>query len=71
MKVIEIEVPIKGTKYDIEDKLLSQDFKVFYKVLTISDYYLPINENIEKLIIPKTFKEIFREFFAVFLHQKY
>jgi len=54
MNVIEIEVPIKGTKYDIENKLLSQDFKVFYKVLTISDYYLPINENIEN---HKTLKE--------------
>ena len=33
------------TKNDIEKMLLENKFEIFYKVLTISDYYLPINED--------------------------
>ena len=47
MIIEEIELPIKGKKEDIEDILLSNGFQVFYKVLTITNYYLPISESIE------------------------
>ena len=46
MNVVEIEVPIKGKKEEIEKTLLENDFEVFFKVLTITSYYLPNNENI-------------------------
>lgn len=45
MIIEEIELPIKGTISEIENKLLSNDFEVFYKVLTISSYYLPTEET--------------------------
>ena len=46
MIVEEIEIPINGNKNDIERTLLNNNFVIFYKVLTISDYYLPINEEV-------------------------
>lgn len=45
MIIEEIELPISGNKDDIEKMLLDNKFEIFYKVLTISDYYLPINED--------------------------
>ena len=45
MIIEEIELPIKGNKEDIEKMLLTNDFQIFYKVLTITNYYLPINES--------------------------
>jgi len=45
MPIVEIELPIKGDLDKINKQLLEQGFEVFYKVLTISDYYLPINDN--------------------------
>lgn len=47
MIIEEIEIPIKGTFEEIEDKLLVNGFEVFYKVLTITSYYLPENETTE------------------------
>lgn len=47
MIIEEIELPIKGTISEIENKLLSNNFEVFYKVLTISSYYLPTGETTE------------------------
>ena len=47
MIIEEIELPIKGNKEDIEKMLLTNDFQIFYKVLTITNYYLPINESME------------------------
>lgn len=48
MIVEEIEMPIKGTLEEIENKLLLNGFEVFYKVLTITSYYLPENETTEE-----------------------
>lgn len=48
MIVEEIELPIKGKKEDIEKILLSNGFEIFYKVLTITSYYLPIDKSSEK-----------------------
>ena len=45
MIIEEIELQISGNKDDIEKMLLDNKFEIFYKVLTISDYYLPINED--------------------------
>ncbi len=60
----EIHAPVK--KGDVVgEAIILFDGEIIEKIHLLS------NENIEKLIIPKTFKEIFREFFAVFLHQKY
>ena len=47
MIIEEIELPTKGNKEDIEKMLLTNDFQIFYKVLTITNYYLPINESME------------------------
>ena len=47
MIIEEIELPIKGNKVDIDKKLLANGFQVFYKVFTITNYYLPINESLE------------------------
>ena len=47
MIIEEIELPIKGSKEEIEKKLLENGFMVFYKVLTITSYYLPANESTE------------------------
>lgn len=47
MIVEEIELPIKGKKEDLEKKLLDNNFEIFYKVLTITSYYLPKNESLE------------------------
>lgn len=47
MIIEEIEVPIKGKKEDIEKILLANGFEIFFKVLTITSYYLPINETLE------------------------
>lgn len=47
MIIEEIELPIKGTLEEIDNRLLSNGFEVFYKVLTITSYYLPENETTE------------------------
>ena len=47
MIIEEIELSIKGNKEDIEQRLLSNGFQIFYKVLTITNYYLPVNEPLE------------------------
>ena len=47
MIIEEIELPIKGNKEEIEEILLANRFHIFYKVLTITNYYLPINESME------------------------
>ena len=54
MIIEEIELPIKGKKEEIEEILLANGFQIFYKVLTITSYYLPINESMEN---HKTLKE--------------
>lgn len=54
MIIEEIELPIKGKKEDIEKILLENNFENFYKVLTISSYYAPINASLEN---HKTLKE--------------
>ncbi len=46
MIIEEIELPIKGKKEDIEKKLLDNKFEIFYKVLTITSYYLPQYESL-------------------------
>lgn len=47
MSIEEIELPIKGNKEDIQKRLLTNGFQIFYKVITITNYYLPINESLE------------------------
>ena len=47
MIIEEIELPINGNKEEIEEILLANSFQIFYKVLTITSYYLPINESVE------------------------
>lgn len=37
--IVEIEVPIKGNKEDIDKLLLSSGFEEFHKVITITSYY--------------------------------
>lgn len=54
MNIEEIELPIKGAKEDIEKILLENGFEIFYKVLTITSYYLPKNESTQN---HKTLKE--------------
>ena len=54
MNIEEIELPIKGTKDNIEKILLKNGFEVFYKVLTITSYYIP---NTELTQDHKTLKE--------------
>ena len=46
MNIEEIEIPIKGSKKDIEKTLLKNGFEIFYKVLTITSYYVLKNESI-------------------------
>ena len=46
MNIEEIEIPIKGGKEDIEKILLKNGFEIFYKVLTITSYYVLKNESI-------------------------
>lgn len=46
MNIEEIEIPIKGSKEDIERTLLKNGFEIFYKVLTITSYYVLKNESI-------------------------
>ena len=48
MVIEEIELPIEGNKDDIEKILLKNNFEIFYKVLTITNYYVPINEDISQ-----------------------
>lgn len=45
MIIEEIELPIEGNRDNIEKILLNNNFEIFYKVLTITDYYLPIIED--------------------------
>lgn len=47
MIIEEIELPIKGKKEEIEEIILANSFQIFYKVLTITSYYLPINESMD------------------------
>lgn len=47
MIIEEIELPIKGKKEDIEKVLLANGFEIFFKVLTITSYYLPEKESLE------------------------
>lgn len=54
MNIEEIELPIKGTKDDIEKILLKNGFEVLYKVITITSYYLPEHESTQN---HKTLKE--------------
>lgn len=54
MNIEEIEIPIKGTKEDIEKTLFKNGFEIFYKVLTITSYYVLKNESIYN---HKTLKE--------------
>ena len=54
MNIEEIEIPIKGTKEDVEKILLNNGFEIFYKVLTITSYYIYKNESIDN---HKTLKE--------------
>ena len=43
MSIVEVELPIKGNKEDIDKILLNNGFEEFYKVITISTL-----ENIRK-----------------------
>ena len=45
MLIVEVELPIKGNKEDIDKKLLSNGFEEFYKVLTITNYYKLKEDN--------------------------
>lgn len=45
MAVVEIELPIKGNKDDIDKLLLNNGFEVFHKVITITSYYKLKNDN--------------------------
>lgn len=47
MIIEEIELPIKGNKEDVEKVLLANGFEIFFKVLTITSYYLPENGSLE------------------------
>ena len=47
MIIEEIELPIEGKKEDIDKMLLENGFEEFFKVLTITSYYLPMNESLE------------------------
>lgn len=45
MLIVEVELPIKGNKEDIDKILLNNGFEEFYKVLTITDYYKLKEDN--------------------------
>jgi len=45
MLIVEVELPIKGNKEDIDKMLLNKGFEEFYKVLTISSYYKLKEDN--------------------------
>lgn len=45
MSIVEVELPIKGNKEDIDKNLLNNDFEEFYKVLTITSYYKLKEDN--------------------------
>lgn len=45
MLVVEVELPIKGNKDDIDKMLLNNGFEEFYKVITISSYYKLKEDN--------------------------
>ncbi len=45
MAVVEIELPIKGNKEDIDKLLLNSGFEEFHKVITITSYYKLKNDN--------------------------
>ena len=39
MAIVEIELPIKDNKEDVEKLLLNNGFEEFHKVITITNYY--------------------------------
>lgn len=45
MAVVEIELPIKGNKEDIDKLLLNSGFEEFHKVITITSYYKLKNDK--------------------------
>ena len=45
MAVVEIELPIKGNKEDIDKLLLNSEFEEFHKVITITSYYKLKSDN--------------------------
>ena len=45
MPIVEIELPIKGDKEEIDKMLLNKGFEEFYKVLTITSYYKLKEDN--------------------------
>lgn len=45
MPIVEIELPIKGNKENIDKLLLSNGFEEFHKVITITSYYKLKNDN--------------------------
>ena len=45
MSIVEVELPIKGNKEDIDKILLNNGFEEFYKVITISSYYKLKEDN--------------------------
>lgn len=45
MAVVEIELPIKGNKEDIDKLLLNSGFEEFHKIITITSYYKLKNDN--------------------------
>lgn len=45
MAIVEVELPIKGKKEDIDKMLLNNGFEEFYKVITISSYYKLKGDN--------------------------
>lgn len=45
MAIVEIELPIKGNKEDVEKLLLNNGFEEFHKVITITSYYKLKNDN--------------------------
>lgn len=45
MSIVEVELPIKGNKEDIDKMLLNNGFEEFYKVITISSYYKLKEDN--------------------------
>ncbi len=45
MAIVEIELPIKDNKEDVEKLLLNNGFEEFHKVITITSYYKLKNDN--------------------------
>ena len=45
MLIVEVELPIKGNKEEIDKMLLNKGFEEFYKVITISSYYKLKEDN--------------------------